>query len=100
MYQNNFNVLQAINEAPHRSTETYPVSKTLFVFVLLAGEKGADSRSSLKEDGDCERNLSFIMWMGELRIVDGPEGNIKLDQLLFTQELLLLFLVHDQASLS
>ena len=40
------------------------------------------------------------MWMGELRIVDGPEGNIKLDQLLFTQELLLLFLVHDQASLS
>ena len=37
--------------------------------------------------------------MNELRIVDGPERNIKLAQLLFTKELLLLLLVHDQAFL-
>lgn len=37
--------------------------------------------------------------MGELRIVDGPERNIKLDQLLFTEKMLLLLLVHDQAFL-
>ena len=37
--------------------------------------------------------------MGELRIIDGPERNVKLRQLLFTKKLFLLFLVHNQAFL-
>lgn len=63
----------------NRPLEIYPVSKTAFVFVLLIREEGADPRSSPTEDGDCEGNLSFITWMGELGIVDGLEGNVELD---------------------
>lgn len=90
---------RSVKLSPNHSTETYSVSKTPFVFVVLVGEEGADPCSSPTEDGDCEGNLSFVTWMGELRIVDGPECNIKLDQLLFTKKLLLLLLVHDQAFL-
>lgn len=90
---------RSVKLSPNHSTETYPVSKTPFVFVVLVGEEGADPCSSPTEDGDCEGNLSFVTWMGELCIVDGPECNIKLDQLLFTKKLLLLLLVHDQAFL-
>ena len=83
----------------NHSTETYPVSKTPFFFVVLVGEESADPCPSPTEDGDCEGNLSFVTWMDELRIVDGPERSIKLEQLLFTKKLLLLLLVNDQAFL-
>ena len=37
--------------------------------------------------------------MGELRIIDGSERNVKLYRLLFTKKLFLLFVVHNQAFL-
>lgn len=76
---------QSAKFTPNRPLEVYLVSKTAFVFVLLVGEEGADPCSGPTEDGDCEGNLSFITWMGELGIVDGPERNVELDQFLFTK---------------
>lgn len=77
--------------------ETYPVSKTSIVFIVQAGEERAYPCSSPTEDGDCKGNLSFVTWMDELRIVDCPERNIELDQLLFSKKLFLLLLVHNKA---
>ena len=73
------------------STEIYLISKTPFVLVLLVREEGTDPCSSPTGDGDCEGNLNFITWMDELSIVNGPERGVELDQLIFTEQLLLLF---------
>jgi len=35
--------------------------------------------------------------MDELGIVDGPERGVELNQLIFTEKLLLLFFIHNQA---
>ncbi len=82
---------------PNYFTEIYLISKIPFVLVLFVGEEGTDSRSSPTKDGDCEEDLSFIMWMDELGIVDGPECGVELNQLVFPEQLLLLFLIHNQS---
>lgn len=79
------------------STEIYLISKTPFVLVLFVGEEGTNPRPSPTEDGDCEGDLNFITWMDELGIVNGPECGVELDQLVFTEQLLLLFFIHNQA---
>jgi len=81
----------------NRSTEIYLISKTPFVLVLFVGEEGTDPRPSPTKDGDCEGDLSFIPWMDELGIVDGPKRGVELNQLIFAEQLLLLFLIHNQA---
>ena len=81
----------------NRSRENYPVPKAPLIFILLLREEGADSCSCPAEDGDCEGNLYFIAWMDELGVVDSPEYSGELNQLLFTEQMLRLFLVHDQA---
>ena len=58
----------------NRPLESYPISKTAFVIVLLIGEEGADPRFSPTEDGDCEEDLGFITWIGELGVVDDSEA--------------------------
>lgn len=79
------------------STEIYLISKTSFVSVLFVKEEGINPCLSPTEDDDCEGNLNFITWMDELSIVDGPERGVELDQLVFAEQLLLLFLIHNQA---
>ena len=66
-----------------RSLEVYLVPKTAFIFVLLVGEEGVDPRSGPIKNGDCKGNLGFITWIGELGVVDYPERNVELNQLLF-----------------
>lgn len=61
--------------------------KTPLVFVLRISEEGADPGSSPTEDGDSKRNLMV------------QNVTLKLNQLLFTKEMLRLFLVYDQAFL-
>ena len=88
---------QSAKLASNPSTEIYLVSQTPFVLVLFVGEEGTYPRPSPTENGDCEGNLSFITWMDEVGIVDSPERGAELNQLPFAEQLLLLFLIHNQA---
>ena len=78
------------------SISTYPVLKALLTVVLLVGEKSADPCASPTEDSNNKGDLSFIAWMDELTIVDGPERLRELDQLLLAEQMLRLLPVHDQ----
>ena len=91
---------QSTKFSPNYPLESYPISKTAFVFILLIGEEGANPRFNLTEDGDCEGDLGFITWIGELGVVDSPERSVELNQLLFTKQLLLFFLLHHQTFFS
>ena len=64
---------------------------------LFIGEEGADPRPGPAKNRDNKGDLDFIMRMGEVIVVGGPEGRRKLDQLLPAEEMLRLLLVHDQA---
>ena len=79
------------------SINTYPILETLFGTILLVRKKGANPRPSPTEDRDNERNLDFIARMGEMIIVNGPEGSGKLDKLLSAEQVLRLLFVYDQA---
>lgn len=100
-YQNNFNILQAISEAlPKPFHGDIPGIEDPLCLCCPGWGKRRRSLLQSNRRRRLRRNLSFVTWTGELRrIVDGPECNIKLDQLLFTKKLLLLLLVHDQAFL-
>ena len=76
---------------------THSVLKTLFGIILLVRKEGTDPRPSPTKDRDDKRNLDFIAWMGEMIIVNGPEGSGKLDQLLSAEQMLRLLFVYDQA---
>lgn len=56
-----------------------------------------EPRSSPTKDGDCKGDLSFVTWMGGLGITDGPEHGVELNQLVFAEQLLRLFLIHNRA---
>lgn len=77
--QNNFNILQGISKFRLKSSfENLPgIEGTLY---LCSPDQG-----TRRQDGDCEWKLSFITWIGELSIVDGPEHNVELNQLPFTK---------------
>jgi len=83
----------------NRHTNTHPVLKSLLGAALLLREEGADPRFNPTEDRDKKGNLNFVTWMDEMVIVDGPECDGELDQLLSTKEMLRLLLVYDQAFL-
>ena len=69
----------------NRSAEIYLVPKAALVLVLFVGEECTYPRPSPTEYGDCKGNLSFVTWMDELGIVDGPERSAKLNQLFFAE---------------
>jgi hypothetical protein len=100
-FQNNFNILQSVSEAPPRLLQRGLLRIAGLLYFYSPGlEKGADPCSSPSEDVDNIGNLVFITWMNESDVIDSPESNIELNKFLFTEEVLLLFLIHDQVFFS
>jgi len=91
---------QSAKLLPDCFSEVYSVSQASFIFILRAWKEGADPCSSPSEDVDNIGNLVFITWMNESDVIDSPESNIELNKFLFTEEVLLLFLIHDQVFFS
>jgi len=79
--------------------DTYLILKTFLGVILSVWKKGADPRPSPAKDGNNKGDLSFIAWMDEMIIVDGPECPFELDQLLLAEQMLRLFLIYDQTLL-
>ena len=65
--------------------------------VLPVGEEGTDPCPGPTEDRDNEWDSNFVAGLGKVSVVNGPEGDSELDQLLSTEQMLGLLLVYDRA---
>ncbi len=70
------------------------------MFVVLVGKEGANPRSSPTEYSDGEGDLDFIARMGELNIVIGPEGFVKLNPFMLPKIMLRFFYFHNKRFLN
>ena len=81
-------------------TETYSVSKTSFMFIVLIGKEGANSRSDPTEYRDGEGNLNFVARMSELNIIIGLEGFVGLNLFMLPKKILRFFHFHNKRFLN
>jgi hypothetical protein len=88
--------IQSLERFEELGIDTYSISKTSFIFVVLIRKEGANPRSSPTIYRDSEGNLNFVARMNEPNIVVDPKDFVKLNPFLLPEEILWLLLVHDK----